>query len=138
MAKDFYHRAVCQAIVKEGWQITHDPYQISWASTDLYIDLGAEMVAAELDSRKIAIEIKSFRGASAITELERALGQYILYRRALVKQDPDRELFLAMPVEPFDILFQTLDGRELIVSEKLRLVIFDPFIEEVVRWILPT
>ena len=57
-------------IIEEGWNITHDPYQIDIGFTDLYIDLGAErLIAAEKDSEKIAIEIKSFLAASTIASV---------------------------------------------------------------------
>ena len=29
MAKDFYHKNVFQALEKEGWLITHDPYPLN-------------------------------------------------------------------------------------------------------------
>lgn len=28
MAKDFFHSAFKNALLKEGWKITHDPYQL--------------------------------------------------------------------------------------------------------------
>lgn len=46
----------------------------------MYIDLGAESIAAaEREGQKIAIEIKSFLGASSISEFHTALGQYFNY-----------------------------------------------------------
>jgi XisH protein len=46
----------------------------------LSIDLGAErLIAAENQSFKIVVEVKSFVGQSDVKDLEQALGQYILY-----------------------------------------------------------
>jgi XisH protein len=28
MAKDFYHTIVKNALLKDGWRVTHDPYKI--------------------------------------------------------------------------------------------------------------
>ncbi|MEG4047015.1 element excision factor XisH family protein [Microcoleus sp. Pol17C6] len=47
---------------------------------DKPIDLGAEqLLAAENNYRKIAVEVKSFIRESRIADLEKALGQYTLY-----------------------------------------------------------
>ncbi len=78
-AKDIYHDAVKNALIKDGWKITDDPLILSIGKKDLFIDLGAEkLIAAEKDQQKIAVEIKSFLGNSQVNDLENALGQYIL------------------------------------------------------------
>ena len=51
------------------------------------------MIAAEKDSQKIAIEIKSFVGKSSIDDLEKALGQYILYYDLLARFQPEITLY---------------------------------------------
>jgi XisH protein len=85
-AKDIYHNAVRNALEKDSWQITKDPFILKWGTRDLYIDLGAEkLIAAEKSGEKIAVEIKSFIGASPVTDLENALGQYILYYDILTR-----------------------------------------------------
>ncbi|WP_199317366.1 element excision factor XisH family protein [Planktothricoides raciborskii] len=77
-AKDIYHDAVRNALIKEGWTITDDPLILSIGKRDLFVDLGAEkLITAEKDHQKIAVEIKSFIGKSRIDDLEKALGQYI-------------------------------------------------------------
>ncbi len=74
-ARDLYHNAVVNALVKDGWSITHDPYTLSIGFRDVYIDLGAErVIAAERGRDKIAVEIKTFQGASDIRDLEIAIG----------------------------------------------------------------
>jgi hypothetical protein len=74
-AKDTYHDALCRALVKDGWTITDDPFRLIWGKRDFYVDLGAErVVAAEKAGKRIAVEVKSFLGASAMHDLELALG----------------------------------------------------------------
>ncbi|MEM8534684.1 MAG: element excision factor XisH family protein [Chloroflexota bacterium] len=64
-ARDTYHEIVKQALIDDGWMITHDPLKLSWGGKDMFVDLGAEqLLAAEKAERKIAIEIKSFHGYS--------------------------------------------------------------------------
>jgi hypothetical protein len=39
---------VKNALVKEGWTITHDPLRRVWGAKDMFVDLGAEaLLAAE-------------------------------------------------------------------------------------------
>ena len=94
-AKDIFHDKVKNALVKDGWTITDDPYSLKWDNGEnLLIDLAAErVIAAEKDNEKIAVEIKSFVGASEMNDLENALGQFIFYRAILAENEPDRELF---------------------------------------------
>lgn len=58
MAKDLFHDAVRNALIKDGWQITEDPLFLKIGGVELYIDLGAEkLIAAERNNEKIAVEI---------------------------------------------------------------------------------
>ena len=98
MAKDFYHNNVKEALEKDGWRITHDPYHVSVEEVGYEIDFAAEpLLAAEKDENKIAIEVKSFIRPSTINEFHRAVGQFNDYSVALEIQDPERVLFLAIP-----------------------------------------
>ncbi len=84
-AKDIYHNSVKNALEKESWHITNDPFILRWGARDLYIDLGAQkLIAAEKSGHKIAVEVKSFISASPVADLEKALGQYILYYDILI------------------------------------------------------
>jgi predicted RecB family endonuclease len=61
MAKDKFHNIVRHALEKDGWTITADPYEINVDDVDFEIDLAAEeLLRAEREGRKIAVEIKSF------------------------------------------------------------------------------
>ncbi len=135
-AKDIYHDNVKNALIKDGWVITHDPLRLQWGSKDMYVDLGAEqLMAAERAGRKIAVEIKSFIGPSEIEDLKIALGQFVLYRAVMRNTEPDRELYLAVRQATFVALFDEPVGKLLLESEHVRLVVFDPQAEEIVKWI---
>jgi len=102
----------------------------------MFVDLGAEeIIAAEKAGRKVAIEIKSFLGQSDLTELETAVGQFIVYRDVLQETGSDRELYLAVTEETFLKVFEAAVGKLLIRREKLRVIVFDPSIEEIKRWL---
>ena len=90
-AKDIYHDCVKNALIKDGWNITHDPFKLEIGKKDLYIDLGAaQLLAATKTEQKIAVEIKSFIGRSDVDDLEKALGQYVLYFDILEDFEPER------------------------------------------------
>ncbi len=71
--QDFYHNVVRNALIKDEWVITHDPFIIRLEDVKLYIDLAAER------KDKVAIEVKVFGGTSFLNEFEKAVGQYLIY-----------------------------------------------------------
>ena len=134
-ARDTYHNAVRNALVKDGWTITHDPFTISWDDRKMYADLGAEQfLAAERSNRRIAVEVKSFLGKSPLDDLEKALGQFILYRTVLEKIEPEREMLLAIPYD-VAVVFDEPLGRLLLACNLVRAFSFDPVKEVIVQWI---
>lgn len=107
-ARDFYHDTVKQALIADGWIITHDPLRLTWGLKDMYVDLGAEqLLAAEKAGNKIAVEIKSFSGASQMDDLEKAVGQYLVYHDVLAEVEPSRLIYLAIP----EHVYRDLVGR---------------------------
>lgn len=106
MARDKFHYVVRTALEKEGWNITADPYEINVDDVDFEIDLAAEqLLAAEREGRKIAVEIKSFISTSNVSDFHTALGQFLNYRDALDKIDPERQLYLAVRLSIYDSFF---------------------------------
>lgn len=135
-------------MIKDGWEITDDPYVISYGERFLFVDLGAteletfdpsqgRFIAAERDNRRIAIEIKEFRGRSAIGDLEQAIGQYVLYRLLLNKVDPEREIYLAITDITYDEIFSEPIGKVVINDLPLKLLVVDIEKVEVKQWIPP-
>ncbi|MBA3787029.1 MAG: hypothetical protein H0X15_16080, partial [Acidobacteria bacterium] len=103
---------------------------------ETYVDIAAEKVfIAEKEGRKIAVEVKSFVGKSNLSELEKAVGQFIIYRLAMRKEEPERELFLAVGEKIYNKLFLNPDVIELIETEDLKVVVFNEANEVIVRWI---
>jgi hypothetical protein len=135
-AKDIYHDCVKNALVKDNWTITHDPLTLKWGTRDMYVDLGAQkLIAAEKAERKIAVEIKSFAGASEINELEKAIGQYIVYHDVLAETQPDRELYVAVHDEIYEGLFEEAIGKLLLRNNRVKLIVFQPQKEVILQWI---
>lgn len=134
-ARDIFHQTVKNALIKDGWTITHDQLFLSIGGVEMFVDLGAEkLIAAYKNGQKIAVEIKSFAGPSNISEFHSALGQFLDYEQALEEQEPDRVLYLAVPVEVYDTFFRLQFIQTAILRHKLRLAIYDSEQEVIVRW----
>lgn len=135
-AKDRFHQVVKTALIKDGWDVTHDPLQIKVGGVDMEIDLGAErLLAAERAGEKIAVEIKSFlASASAISEFHMALGQFINYRAALRREERDRVLYLAVPDLTYNSFFQLDFPASMIQENAVKLIVYSIKLEQIVLW----
>jgi len=91
-ARNLDHDAVVEALIADGWTITHDPYRIHYNDRDIFIDLAMEKtsIAAEKGTQRISVEVQSFAGPSDIKNMQEAMGQYLMYRYVLVRLDPAR------------------------------------------------
>ncbi|MEG3900418.1 XisH family protein [Microcoleus sp. B4-C5] len=137
MAKDLFHNRVKIALQKDGWKITHDPYQLRYGVADVYIALAAEeAIAAEKEGRKIAVEVKSFAGGSTISEFHTALGQFLNYRVAIeVSSEPERMLYLAVPTDTYQSFLRFEPAKTVIERYEIRLIIYNPTREAIDQWI---
>lgn len=136
VARDIFHQAVKAALIKDQWQITADPLLLQTGGIDMYIDLGAErLLAAQKDQERIAVEIKSFLGPSLIKDFHLALGQFLNYRLALTSQDPQRRLYLAIPIETHTTFFAIPFVRAAVENYQLALLVYNSELQEVVEWI---
>jgi hypothetical protein len=136
MAKDRFHDTVRTALEKEGWQITDDPFEIDVDDVDFEIDLAAErLFAATRENEKIAVEVKSFISPSNVSDFHTALGQFLNYRDALERVEPDRVLYLAVRATVYESFFQ----RRFIVAAvrryQLRLIVYNIEREVIVQWL---
>lgn len=136
-ARDKFHEAVKQGLIKEQWVITHDPLNLKFGEYDqVQIDLAAERVlGAQKDGEKIAVEIKSFLNDSAIVDFHTALGQFLNYRLVLEENEPQRVLFLAVPVYAYDSFFQRELPKAVIRRYGLKLIVYNPEAEVITQWI---
>ncbi len=135
-ARDIFHQAVTAALLKDQWYITDDPFVLQVGGVDMYVDLGAEkLLAAQKGQQQIAVEIKNFLGPSLITDFHVALGQFLNYRTALTQQEPQRRLYLAVPLEPYQTFFALPFVRTVVAQYQLALLVYDAATQEVVEWI---
>ncbi|MBI3651118.1 MAG: hypothetical protein HY231_08715 [Acidobacteria bacterium] len=76
-----------------------------------------------------------FGGLSPLDDLEKAVGQYNIYRFLLNESHSERQLFLAVSQEVYQKFFQRPAIQLVVLDQKNSLTGFDPNREEVKEWI---
>lgn len=137
MAREAFYQQVKNALIKDGWKITDDPLTISISEAiKVHIDLADDnVIAAERDSDKIAVEIKSFISGSDISEFHTTLGQYLNYRLALEINEIEKIVYLAIPNETYKDFFQLPFIQGIVHNHQVKLIVYDPKREEIKQWI---
>jgi hypothetical protein len=135
-ATDLIHNAVKNALVKDGWVITADPYVIEYEEVILFADLGAERpIAAERAGRKIVVEVKSFLHPSPMQDFKNALGQYILYKSYLRLTAPERKVYLAVSDDVYAGFFEQKAIQVIVQEQQLFLLVVNVEAQEIGQWI---
>ena len=70
-----------------------------------------------------------------VDDLEKALGQYVLYHDVLSEREPDRALYLAIAELIMKDVFEEPIGQLLLKKNRLQLLVFNPEREEILRWV---
>ena len=134
-ARDKFHEAAKTALVKDGWLVTDDPLKLKYRRKRVYVDLGAEkLLAAEKGTRKIAVEVKSFLGTALIADFYQALGQFMVYHLALSVNAPERELYLAVPLDAYQGIVADDLAHDAVALHRIRLIVYDPEQEVILQW----
>ena len=135
-AKDKIHDAIKNALIKQEWKITADPYTLRYGDEEVHIDLAAErLLAAEKDGEKIAVEIKSFVGRSRVHDLEVAVGQYGVYAGILAEMEPDRKFYLAVGEAVYDKLVEMKMFTLIVKRYQIALIVASLVEEKIIQWI---
>ncbi len=133
---DAHHEAVKRALIKAGWRVTRDQLALAYDGLRVFVDLVAEkQVKSARGNEKIAIEVKVFGKPPFVSEFEKAIGQYSLYRFMLAKTGNQRELYLAVTEKAYQDFFRIPAVQEYTAEQQIYLLIFDPLKEEVLEWI---
>ena len=136
MAKDIIHEAIKNALIKDGWTITADPFRLKYEEFDLLADLSAERtIIATKENRQIIVEIKSFAGRSFVKELQQALGQYEIYLDIIELTGLDYELYLAISHLTYRDFFTRKATQMVLQRHHLRVLVVNIEEEEIVQWI---
>ncbi|MBD2627835.1 XisH family protein [Trichormus variabilis] len=134
-AKDIYHDAVKNALIKDGWTITFDPYPIKYEEVKLLADLaGEKTLSATREGQKIVIEIKSFLSRSPMREFETALGQYLIYQTFLSLTNPEYKVYLAIGERIYEKFFEQIAIELILQRYQVSLLVVDINKEEIIKW----
>jgi Holliday junction resolvase-like predicted endonuclease len=133
--KDKDHDIVREALEKEGWTITHDPYRLEMGNVELLADLGAEkLIAAERGIEKIVVEIKTFQRMSVISAFHEAVGQFRNYKRLLRMTESERALFLAISEDTYNFFMDEEFYKMAIEEDGISLIVYNTSSTSVVKW----
>jgi len=72
--------------------------------------------------------------ASAISEFHTALGQFINYRAALRREEPDRILYLAVPNLIYNSFFQLDFPASMLQENSVKIIVYDIELEQISLW----
>lgn len=135
MGKDLVHEMIREVLINEGWLITHDPYILKDYDPDWEIDFGAEkIIAAERENLKIAVEAKSYLGLSFAYEFHQILGQHLNYQSGLVRLEPERILYLAVPRDVYEVEFHRQGVVNSIQDYHVRYFVFHEVTKTIMLW----
>ena len=136
MARDSIHLAVRNALEKDGWIITNDPFYVESGGIEIEIDLAAEkFIVAEKGLNQILVEIKSMKRRSLLYDFHAAIGQYIDYRGVLMDEQINRQMFLAIPDSVYQLMMTKPFYENRLKENKVNLIIVDTLIETIIQWI---
>ncbi|NJM49240.1 MAG: fatty-acid oxidation protein subunit alpha [Alkalinema sp. RU_4_3] len=133
-ARDVFHEAVKQALIKDGWR-NIEPMTLRYDLTKLEIDLAADrFFAAQKANTQIAVEVKSFGAPSVVYEFHQAIGQYVNYRMVLRRVQPERIPYLSLSVEVYERAFKSDFFRDSLEEHRVNLILVDALSQEIVTW----
>lgn len=132
---DAFHVPVRQALVADGWNISGEQYRLIYGGGRGHVDIAAEqLIAAQQGRRKIAVEVKNFRGLSPTTDLHGAVGQYLVYRSWMHRLKDDRELWLAVSTDVAKQVFDLPFGQVVLEDYAIDLLVVDIAAAAVAAW----
>jgi len=134
--RDFIHEAVKNALIKDEWHITADPYRIVYKDATLEADMKADkLLVASRENLSIIVEVKSFLQRSFIHEFLAACGQYQAYRFLLQDKGETEEVYMAVSHEVYQREFRKDMVKLLAKRFSLRLLVVDIEQEVIWKWI---
>jgi hypothetical protein len=135
-AIDVCEPQVIRALEKDGWHIIKKPVTIYLTTRIIFADIKLRQNGNSEYQHIIVLEVKCFtHPENDLNELYTALGQYLLYRSAIRLNGENAPIYLVLPSEAYQRLFQ----EEAIVTTfhdlDVKLVIIDLAEERVIEWI---
>lgn len=122
-------------LLAAGWTIVKDTFTLPLASSRVEMDLLVEKTESDGRKNRIVIEVKNFREeTSYVSELQKSIGQYLLYREILDGQGYTYPLYLAAPITAYPDFLNTSVIRRLLQKYQIQLLLFDPQDPTLLKW----
>ena len=135
MADDAILPQVKNALRKDGWTVSDEPFTIEYESDRFYADIYAVREEAGKARRVIIVEVKTFGAPSPMREFEQALGQYEIYRDLLEVNALDYDLYLAIDTVAHRKLLMRPTFPLICKRHHVALLIVETKTEEIIQWI---
>lgn len=136
MADDKDKPIVLKALEKAGWTITHPKgIRVQLDDKTGIVDIGAEIYIAEKGMRKIAVEVKNYPPTGDMMgDFQRSIGQCRQYMYCLSRDEPDREVYKAVPKATYEGFLKGPEIAAFVKHEGIKLLVYDPDTQEIDQW----
>jgi hypothetical protein len=131
---DYCHPQIVSALEKEGWTVAPVPLNIRTPTRVGYIDIQASRNINGTTQQIMLAEVKCFPDRSRTAELYHAVGQYVIYRATLAELNVTAPLYLAVPFDVYETIFDST-ARRAVSDNKIKLLIVNLDTETIVQWI---
>jgi hypothetical protein len=134
-ALDQCHDQTVRALEKAGWYLESEPYRLRIGYRLAYADL--EMSRGVNGNRQqiMLVEVKCFPDPESTTrDLYGSIGQYLVYRAMIVELGLPHSLYLTVPGQVFNAIFD-ISVMRVIRESQIRAAIVDLETETITRWI---
>ena len=133
---ELFYSTAKSALTKAGWLIVADPFKIRLPGLEKFDDPAAlQTFAAVNGERQIAVTVTAFLGPSLLQDFHSATGRFLIYELALHTQAMPHELYLALPLDTYEQMFERKLVQLWIKGSGLKLMVFSVKNEEVKTWI---
>lgn len=136
-ALDICEPQMLRAFAKDGWRVEDKPYSIRTSLTrTVFADFSLYRIIDNKIEFIIVVEVKCFSNpTNDLHEFYTAVGQYQLYANALMLEEKDHPLFLAMPNNAYERLVDDPAIQNTLSKIMVKLVLVDLEKEEITQWI---
>jgi Holliday junction resolvase-like predicted endonuclease len=135
MAKtDAIEPQVVNALIHDGWTIVQTQIAVRYETWTAHIDLLVRSsITAVQGEKNVVIEVKSFQPRLKLADLEKAVGQYLIYKSWLARKRPGWDLYLAISTRTAK--FFADEAIQVVVKDYgINLLIVDIKTERIVAW----
>lgn len=123
-----FHEVVKNALVKDGWNLKDENFQVSFGTGD--VNDTETLMIFDKDQTEIAVISDTFLTASQMQDFHFFVGRYLSVRLLLQTKGFDFQLFSAVTASDF----QSFYNKEILEKEQILLIIYDFEKQKIIRW----